>query len=89
MVCLDCQRCGGKPPLLTQSNSPEAIQERIVFQIENIVRQQNAGTLDLHSLNYFEWKLLEIWREAEADQERRFRAEMHSIFKTLVQQRQN
>lgn len=87
MVCLDCNQCKGKPPLLDKSNSPESVKKRIVAQIENIVRKQDAQTLDLNQHEYFEWRLLEIWREAESQKERNFRIKTDQIFEALTRQR--
>lgn len=85
-VCLDCSRCKGKPPLLNGSNSPEEVKKRVIARIENIVNQQNAGTLDLHNLDFFEWKLLEIWRNEEIAQQRQLQIYPRLIFESLSRQ---
>lgn len=86
MVCLDCQRCKGKPPLLNQSSSPEAVKQRIIGRIESLVCQENAGHLDKEYLDYFEWKLIEVWRDAELRHDRLFKIHTKLIFEALTRQ---
>ncbi len=86
MVCLDCQRCKGKPPLLNQSSSPEAVKQRIIGRIESLVRLDNAGHLDKENLEYFEWQLIEVWRDAELQHDRLFKIYTKSLFEALSKQ---
>lgn len=79
-------QCKGKPPLLDGRNSPEAVQERVVAHIESIVRKLNAGTLDLHQLDYFDWLLLEIYRDEERNQESIFKAKLAAAFEAMSKQ---
>lgn len=85
MVCLDCAKCKGKPPLLTQSNSPEAVQLRVVGRIESIVRRLNSGQpVDWDHYEYWEWQLVEIWRDAEQAHDRNFKLYTKALFEALT-----
>lgn len=85
-ICLDCRKCNGKFPLLNQSNSPEAIQLRIIAHVERIISKENAGQIDMNELDYFDWRLVEIYRDEERNQERIFKARTNAIFEVLVAQ---
>lgn len=84
MVCLDCNKCKGKPPLLNQSNSPEEIKKRVIFRIESLINQENAGHLDKSYLEFWEWRLIEVWREKEIDYERIHKAKIAAIFEAML-----
>lgn len=86
MVCLDCTRCKGKPPLLNQSNSPEELQKRVVIRIEDLISMENAGHLDKSQLDYFEWRLMEIWRNSEVQFERLHKAKITAMFEAMAKQ---
>lgn len=83
MATLGCDRCNGTPPLPDQQNSPEAVQQRIVARIENLIQKENAGNLDKNLLDYFEWRLMEIYREAEAHHERIYKIKTNLLFEAM------
>lgn len=88
-VCLDCQTCQGKPPLQNNSNSPEAVQLRIVGRIERLVIQINSGQpFDWNAIDYLDWKLIEVWKNEESKQELTFKQKLAAVFEALTKQRQ-
>jgi len=79
--------CNGKPPLLNQSNSPEAVQERIVARIEQSISKIDSGQpFDWNNLDYFEWRLIEIYRQSEIEMDRKHKSRVAVLFESLKQQ---
>jgi hypothetical protein len=75
-----CGKCDGNPP---KGESPSA-ENAIVRRIEELIQKENAGHLDKNLLEYYEWRLMEIWREAEAQQERNYKAHVKTIFEVTM-----
>lgn len=79
--------CNGKPPRLNQSNSPETVQERIVARIEQSISKINSGQpFDWNDIDYFEWRLIEIYRNCELEFQRLHKQKITQIFEALMRQ---
>ncbi len=86
-ACIGCDRCDDKPPLKSGSKeeASEFQKQRMIGAIEKLVQRQNAN-LPLGEIGYLEERLLIIYREAEAEQDRLFKIRTRGIFEVMAQQ---
>lgn len=85
MVCLDCKRCNGKPPLQEDQRSPEAVKIAVIARTEKLINQVDSGVpVDFEKLSYLEWLLIEIYREAVSHQERIIKVKQSRLFEAFV-----
>ena len=86
-ACIGCGQCDGKPPIKGGSKEAASVfqKQRVVAQIEGLVKRQNA-LLPIGEITFVEERLLIIWREAEAEQERFFKIRTRLIYEAMVSQ---
>ncbi|MBS1793350.1 MAG: hypothetical protein JSS81_05820 [Acidobacteria bacterium] len=73
---------------MNQSNSPESVNARVVARIEAIIRRLKAGQpFDWNDCEFWEWRLIEIWRDQEQIQERIHKQKISVLLEVLMKQR--